>query len=201
MDDLTIRPLPALYDSHFALLDSGYSTTEVYAISKVEAPDLTVFELRLTTLALPFAKHYLPPDDATRDQYALLARDGHVFGAYAGYMCVGVAVTEPQAWNRSLWVHDFHVAPAHHRRGVGRRLMERVIASARAQGLRCVVCETQNTNVPAIRFYRTLGYTLDGLDLSSYSNYDRERGEIAVYMKLPLADWPSAANATIVTGG
>lgn len=185
---LTIRPLPTLDERHFALLDSGYTTTEVYAVAKVETPALIQFELRLTPLAQPFAKHYLPPDPTTRDHYTALARDGHVFGAFVDEACAGLAITEPQAWNHSLWVHDFHITPAHHRRGVGRRLMERVIAAARAQELRCAVCETQNTNVPAIRFYRALGFTLDGLDLSSYSNHDRARGEIAVFMKLLLAE-------------
>lgn len=189
MDEgVAIRSLPALDDTLFELLDSGYTSNEVYAISKVETPDLTRFELRLTMLDQPFVKRYPPPDSTTRERYAALARDAHVYGAFVGDECAGLAITEPYAWNRSLWVHDLHIAHAHQRRSVGRRLMERVITAARAQGLRCAVCETQNTNVPAIRFYRALGFTLDGLDLSLYSNQDRERGEIAVYMKLALTD-------------
>lgn len=188
MDEVTIQPLLALDESHFALLDSGYTTSEVYAVSKVETPNLTQFELRLAPIAPPFVKHYLPPDPTTRDHYAVLARDGHVFGALVRQACAGLAITEPKMWNHSLWVHDFHIAPDRHGQGLGRRLMERVIAAARAQGLRCVVCETQNTNVAAIRFYRALGFTLDGLDLSLYSNHDRERGDFAVFMKRPLDD-------------
>ena len=56
----------------------------------------------------------------------------------------------------------------------------------RAAGLRTLVCETRNTNVPAIRFYRKLGLDLEGIDLSYYSNTDYPDGEIAVFMKKRL---------------
>ena len=187
MDPITIRPLPVVEDAHLALLDAGYTTREVYAVSTVETPDLVRFELRLTPLDQPFVKRYPPPDPAARARYAALARDGHVLGAFVDGACAGLAITEPHAWNQSLYLHEIRVAPAYQRRGVGRRLMEQVLAAAQAQPLRCVVCETQNTNVPAIRFYRALGFTLDGLDLSLYSNSDRARGEIAVYLKRALA--------------
>jgi ribosomal protein S18 acetylase RimI-like enzyme len=49
--------------------------------------------------------------------------------------------------------------------------------------MRVLVCETQSTNVPAIRFYRALGFVLEGLDLSLYSNHDYPDGEIAIFMK------------------
>lgn len=61
--------------------------------------------------------------------------------------------------------------------------MSAVEAHARDEGLRCIVCETQSSNVPAIRFYRALGFTVDAVDLSLYSNDDIERGEVAVFMK------------------
>jgi ribosomal protein S18 acetylase RimI-like enzyme len=39
--------------------------------------------------------------------------------------------------------------------------------------------ETQNTNVPAILFYRRQGFEIDGLQ---FSQYDGEPGEQAVFM-------------------
>ena len=62
-----------------------------------------------------------------------------------------------------------------------------VAGRAAAAGLRAVVCETQNTNVGAIRFYRRLGFTLDGVDVSHYTNHDMEPGgTVAVFMKRRL---------------
>jgi ribosomal protein S18 acetylase RimI-like enzyme len=49
-----------------------------------------------------------------------------------------------------------------------------------------MVCETQNTNAPAIAFYRRVGFELDGIDLSYYSNEDVTQGEVALFMKLRL---------------
>ena len=65
---------------------------------------------------------------------------------------------------------EFHVAETHRRQGIGRQMMEELVERGRASGLRIVVCETQNTNVPAIHFYRRVGFNIEGIDLSYYSN-------------------------------
>jgi ribosomal protein S18 acetylase RimI-like enzyme len=72
------------------------------------------------------------------------------------------------------------------RRGIGRALMNRVVERALASKLRIVVLETQNTNVKAIRFYRSMGFSLEAIDLSLYSNQDVESGEVAFFMKRKL---------------
>lgn len=61
--------------------------------------------------------------------------------------------------------------------------MAAVEGHARAAGLHRIVCETQTTNIPASRFYRALGFTVDGVDISMYSNDDIERGEVVVYLR------------------
>ena len=64
--------------------------------------------------------------------------------------------------------------------------MEAAIEKAKAANLRIVTCETQNTNVPAIRFYRKLGFHMEALNLSLYTNEDYPDGEIALFMKRKL---------------
>jgi ribosomal protein S18 acetylase RimI-like enzyme len=64
--------------------------------------------------------------------------------------------------------------------------MEALVGAARTADVRIIVCETQSANVPAIRFYRRMGFELDGVDMSYYSNTDVERGEVAVFMKRKL---------------
>ena len=61
--------------------------------------------------------------------------------------------------------------------------MERVGETAVAHQLRVIVCETQSSNVPAIRAYRRLGFVLDAVDLSFYSNEDVAQENVAVFMK------------------
>jgi ribosomal protein S18 acetylase RimI-like enzyme len=65
-------------------------------------------------------------------------------------------------------------------------LMECVAEKAKGAGFRTIVCETQNTNVMAIKIYRKLGFRLEGIDISCYSNSDYPDGEIAVLMKRRL---------------
>ena len=95
-------------------------------------------------------------------------------------------MAEPRQWNKSLWVWEFHVAETYRRQGIGRQLMDALAQKGHAAGLRTIVCETQNTNVPAIRFYRSVGSNMEGVDLSYYSNDDFPDGEIAIFMKKRL---------------
>ena len=64
--------------------------------------------------------------------------------------------------------------------------MDELAVLARTAGLRALAVETQNTNVAAIHFYRSCGFTLEGIDLSYYTNTDLEDGEIAIFLKRKL---------------
>lgn len=184
-----IRPLRAgeVGEQLIGRLITGYATTEVYRIIRDETPDAIRFELRLAPLERPFVKRY-PLDSEVVRNYQRLVTAGHAFGAFVEETCVGIALSEPQQWNRSLVVQEFHIVPEFRRQGIGCTLMAALEAYARAEGMRCIVCETQNTNVPAMRFYRALGFTVDGLDVSLYAHDDMERGEVAVFMKKRVLD-------------
>ena len=170
-------------------LIAGYTTTAVYRVVRDETAEAICFELRLSPMEQPFVKRY-PLDDEGVGYYQKLVVAGHAFGAFIGETCVGIALCEPQRWNRSLIVQEFHIAPDLQRQGIGRALMAAVEAHARAEEMRCIVCETQNTNIHAIRFYRALGFTVDGIDISLYGNDDLERGEVALFLKKRIAGVP-----------
>ena len=180
-----IRPLTDVDAQLLERLITGYVATEVYQVVRDETPDVICFELRLATRAQPFIKHTMPLDTPTIQRYRDLSLAGHAFGSFTGATCVGIALCEPQQWNSSLYVHAFYIAPDFHRQGIGRALMAALEAHARDLGMRCIVYETQTTNVAAIRFYRALGFTIDGIDVSLYSNDDIERGEVAIFLKKP----------------
>jgi GNAT superfamily N-acetyltransferase len=179
----TIQPLTDIDQSVLQRVITGYETDEIYRVTKSETDALTTIEVRLTPLPRHFVKRYNHLDSATAQHYAAIARAGHSFAAYEEGHCVALAIGEVQGWNASLIVREFHVAPSHHGKGIGRRMMETLVDHARQQRLRVLVCETQSTNVPAIRFYRALGFVLDGIDLSLYTNQDYPDGEIALMMK------------------
>ncbi len=178
-----IRPLLDVDEALLERLIVGYTSHEVYRVTRDETLDTIRFALQLVMLEQPFKKRYPPLDPTEMQRYRDLAAAGHVFGAFADEICVGIALCEPQRWNSSLYVWEFHIAPEYHRKGIGQALMAAVEAHARAEEMRCVVCETQTTNVPAIRFYRAMGFTIDAVDVSLYTNDDIERGEVAVFLK------------------
>jgi len=166
---------------------TGYTSPYKYALHKTEGDDQTIVQLQLVSLERPYVKQfdeYLAAE--TLAGYRRLLEYGLSFGAYQGERLVGLALAEPQTWNNSLWVWEFHIAEPHRGRGIGRQLMEFLAEKGKAAGLRAIFCETQTTNVPAIRFYRRLGFTLDGLNLSFYTNEDWPDGEMALFMKKRL---------------
>jgi ribosomal protein S18 acetylase RimI-like enzyme len=182
-----IKTLETLDADGIKRLVTGYVAHAKYSVSKSEQAGRTTITLELVELERPFHKRYDYLDEETLRRYAPMLGQRLSVGAYDGPLLVGIALAEPQTWNNSLWVWEFHVAETHRRQGVGRRMMDSLAEKGKAAGLRIIVCETQSTNVPGIDFYRSVGFRLEGVDLSYYSNEDWPDGEVAVFMKRRLA--------------
>lgn len=184
---MDIRALTTDYVSHLPTVISGYQTGEVYQVGYTETDNETAVSLRLFSLPQPINKRFPPLGQDDLERYKPIPAQGFSFGLFNQDTLVGVALAEQMHWNNSLWVWEFHIAGGYRGEGWGRLLMTRVIAQAQAAGLRTIVCETQNTNVPAIRFYRRLGFRVEGIDISYYSNNDLNPDrEVAVFMKRRL---------------
>jgi ribosomal protein S18 acetylase RimI-like enzyme len=180
-----IRPLESLDAETINRLNRGYRSAEKYGVTKHETADATEINLTLIGLDPPTTKRFEPDDDLNA-HYIEVVKNGHSFGAWEDDTLVGMAICEHETWNNTLKVWEFHIAGSHQGQGLGRALMERVQKHAREKEMRVIACETQNTNVPAIRFYRRMGFEMGAIDLSFYSNEDVENGEVAVFMKYYL---------------
>ena len=183
---ITIQPLQVLTLTDLKRLASGYTSDSKFVVVHTSEPDYISFELQLIFHDKPYTKKFEHHDTTTLQQYQNLLNKGYSFGAYEGDLLVGLIISEPQEWNRSLWVWEFHVAETQRNQGIGKKLMENVVERAKSTGFRTIVCETQNTNVPAIKVYRKLGFRMEGIDISYYTNSDYPDGEIAVFMKRSL---------------
>jgi ribosomal protein S18 acetylase RimI-like enzyme len=164
---------------------TGYTSTEKYLVSKTEHDHQVVLTLTLVKLETPYIKQYEHDEDLV-GHYSSVIQRGLSWGAYAREKLVALAIVEHQRWNNTVNVWEFHVAPDYRGQQIGRGLMEKAVASAQSVGARVMVCETQNTNVPAIRFYRRMGFEVDAVDLALYTNHDVDDGEVAVFMKRKL---------------
>ena len=180
---MQIKTLTSVDKDTLNRIITGYVSDTTYKVIHTESDAETVFRLELVKLETPSTKKYSHLDDATFAEYQQTIAAGFSLGAYDDDMLVGLALAIPQEWNHTFWVQEFHVAESHRGRGIGQALMQAVIEKSRTANCRAVLCETQNTNVPAIRFYRRMGFTLDGIDLSLYSNADYPDKEVAVFMK------------------
>ena len=182
---IELRPLTRLNIAALKRVASGYASDSKYTVVYTETESCVSFDMCLIPLDEPYVKrfHY---DDEILQQYNTALITGYSFGAYDGDLLVGLIIAEEHQWNGSLFVHEFHVAETHRKQNIGERLMECVVEKAGRAGLRIIVCETQNTNPTAISVYRKLGFRVEGIDISLYSNQDYPEGEIAIFMKRPL---------------
>lgn len=186
MAEVVLRPFTAPDLTQLSHVITGYVSHEKYVVQKRESEAETAVTLTLVTLPAPKTFRYEHLDQAELDRLAGVVAEGFSLGVFAGAQLVGVALASPEWWNHSLRVWEFHVAEAWRGQGIGRRLMEGVGETAVAHQLRIIVCETQSSNVPAIRAYRRLGFVLDAVDLSFYTNEDVAQDNVAVFMKRKL---------------
>jgi len=182
---IAIRTLTQFNDEDFQRLVVGYTSPAKYVVSKIESHARTEIHIQLMPLETPYTRCW-PVLEEDLKRYRHMLADGFSLGAYDGEAMVGLAIAESSNWNRILWVWELHVAENHHSQGIGRILVAELAARARAAGLRALLCETQSTNVPAINFYRQVGFELEGIDLSYYTNTDAVDGEVALFMKYKL---------------
>jgi len=182
---IEFHPLRRLNLADLQRVASGYDSDSKYVVRYTNAEGHVVFDLQLVNLDHSYVKQF-DYDDDTLQRYERLFNAGYAFGAHDEDLLVGLIIGEYHEWNRSLSVLEFHVVDAYRNEGVGKHLMECMIQKAKGAGSRAIVCETQNTNATAINVYRKLGFILEGIDISYYSNDDYPDGEIAVFMKRRL---------------
>jgi len=160
----------------------GYVSKHKFVVHKEESTDALAITLNLIELEQPYVKQEFDTDDHS----SKLVEAGYSYGLYVNEELAAVAIAQPQTWNKTLLIWHFQVASSHQRKSYGKQLMNRVIETAKEEGFRAVTLETQNTNVPAIRFYQSCGFEIEGIDLSFYTNHDIENGEVAIFMKKKL---------------
>ena len=130
----------------------------------------------------PYDKDYDEAEAPTRWLKHGDISNWRVFAAYDGQHRVGGAVV---AWNTpaihmlesrtdlaALW--DIRVRRQNRRSGIGSQLFARCADWAKRKGCSRLKIETQNINVPACRFYASMGCELRGIHHSVYDEYPDE---------------------------
>ena len=175
---VTIRPV-RLPDDHAQLLalDRSFTTDRVYRVAQTAH----AFTLEEVTARPPVRKDFPLADDLGADR----AWEQGLVAERAGVV-VGFAAVAYRRWNRRAELCHLYVARQQRGQGIGRALVEAVVAAARDAGMRCLWLETSNLAYPAIAFYWRVGLELCGLDESLYDPAGAAGGEIALYFTLPV---------------
>ena len=183
--NVEIRELRSISGRDFEEMGYGYTSDAKYEVRRTEVGGRITITVDFVELDHPYVKLWPCPDEFVADQCEAIAC-GMSLGAYIGNRLVGVAIAQPRRWSNSLWLDNIHVDEGYRGMGIGSKLMRAIESIARKNGFRIIGLETQNTNAPAVGFYKKMGYVLDGLDVSFYSNNDDFSSEIAFFMKKHL---------------
>lgn len=121
--------------------------------------------------------------DQDIEMYNEMISEGSSFGIYEDATLVAIAICEEKKWNNSLYIENIIVGEKSRRKGFGKLLINEIISFAKAKNFRIVELETQNTNIPAVQFYKSQGFNITGLKTNIYDNNTIEK---ALYMTYDL---------------
>lgn len=138
-------------------IDTAFDTDTIFELALRERS----IELVERELATPLTKRY-----SIREVFAPWARwqRGWVIddGAVRGF-----AAVEHEPWHERIVLWFLYIDLGFRRHGFGRALLEQVEAYGRDVEATHVWLETSNVNVPGVRAYERLGYTLCGAELTT----------------------------------
>lgn len=153
-------------------LDTSFTTSAIYEVEQT----VDGFELTLRPVDPPVVKRF-PLDDLSGPMrpwtHSWVAEDHR--GTICGFSAAGY-----DEWNARAVIWHLYVAPTARRQGVARALLGAIQAYAETLGARRLWLETSSLNVPGVAAYRSLGFSLTGLDMTLYDNTPAE-GEAALF--------------------
>jgi len=116
--------------------------------------------------------------------YFVIEVEGQI-GAYAGIWCVF----------EDAHITNVAVAPEYRRQGLGRKLMEALLAQARAKGCQRVLLEVRPSNLAAINLYRGFGFLPGGVPRGYYTDNQRSALFLVKYLDTRVPFWGCASGA------
>ncbi|MFC3158924.1 Acetyltransferase (GNAT) family protein [Chryseobacterium arachidis] len=154
---------------------NGYETDTIFTVSTIEVG--SSFEFSLREKKQTYKKIWETTDSDINDFNEVVAQ-GHSFGAFHENELVGWIICDFRKWNNSLFIENILVNEKYRGQNIGRLLLKSINREARDLQCRLVELETQNTNYPAITFYRKAGFNITGINTKLYS----DTTETAIFM-------------------
>ena len=183
---ITFSKLTSLsLDEFMSIGNPAIDVKSKYEVTNKIYGDEILFRLKHTELKSEYSLKIYSNSNEDIERYNKLIPEGNSFGAYDENKLIGFVISEKRNWNNSLWIEMIQVAKDYRGKGTGSELLKSLENQAASEKFRIIDIETQNTNVPAINFYRKNGYELTGLNLSLYDP-EKVNGEIAIFLAKKL---------------
>lgn len=171
---------------------------EVTSVLRIERRDGGLGGITLTEEAVdsPYVKDYDDSEEGGPERWARkfdlsnwgifigYEDDSPICGATVAYDTPGVHMLAGRRDLAVLW--DIRVAPELRRSGTGSRIFSHALEWARGRGAVQMKIETQNTNVPACRFYHARGCRLGEINMHAYAHDPRVAHEVMLVWYLDL---------------
>ena len=184
---LTIIPISPDRLAEYASVPMVIDIRSIVVLDKLEVhlPTRPNPLLQEDPIAIPYRKDYDTQDGGPLqwpNRFDLsgwsfwLARDGH--------QIVGAAAVKPCLSDAILW--DIRIHPAHQRKGIATALFADAARWAKSHGYTALKIETQDTNVPANRFYAAQGCRLIQITRDAYRSQPAVADEVMLIWELDL---------------
>ena len=139
------------------------------------------FSYTLQEIFPSFTKSY-PNDELDYSTY-INNPDKMIYLAYVGNRIAGQLILR-RNWNKYAYIEDIRVGNNYRRNNIGTKLIETAINWAKKRQMPGIMLETQDNNVPAIRFYESRGFKLGGFDGYLYKGVNPNTNEKAIFWYL-----------------
>ena len=162
-------------------LPMAYTSLEYYDISIQKTGDGFLIPIEKKPFAVPFT--HVPEDGDFPDKlYEDWWEGAEAYGIVEDGLLLAAVEVCPEEWSKRLMVTELFVGEKLRRQGYGKALMDLAKALTVERGYRVLMLETQSSNVNAVDFYLSQGFTLIGFDSCCYTNRDLERHEVRFNM-------------------
>ena len=108
--------------------------------------------------------------------------DALAYSIGEGEEIYGYLEVDKEMWNNRLRITQILILDGHKGKGYGSQLVDKAKEIAKEKNFREIVLETQTCNFDAINFYIRNGFTVNGIDLSDYTNDDVNNNEVRLEM-------------------
>ena len=157
---------------------NGYTTNKIYAVERIEKEGVLSFNLELKEAAAPVKKNWQLDKNDIED-YNEIIDEKLSLSAFENNKFVGMLICE-ESDDITLFIEHVLILESQRRKGIGEKLVRKLMEYAVTKKIKYIELETENTNVAAIELFKKLNFRITGLNLKSGTL------EVAVIMAIKL---------------